>query len=362
MNSALVIFVIIFFVYLSLKNKNDQETARRKLIIWGCTLLAIESGLRHIAVGPDTIGYYANYCINRDASWAELIAKEFVSWAEWRDGGYPLFAKLCGSILYYWHFYLLFICGLYYYAVGSLLVRYSETIKGVLLAFALLCSLFHVIPMSGTRQQLTMTLSMFLIPLIEDKKWKPVLAFGLVGCTLHISMLFTFLFIPLMYLRNTSHKKLLAAAIAIIPVVASMGKQIVGFMASFIANDYYSQYAQTEQVKIPIVYILICSIISVFVLFNYKKLSDAPRFFTASVALLTFFMPLIVVDGAMIRIGQYYTIYLIIVLPYLFNRVGIRDLVYASSFCILLFYIYIAVQPYYLFFQDVAELQYWYGY
>lgn len=321
MNSALIILILIFIAYVFLKDNNGY--GKRNLIIFGCVLLTFESGLRHISVGPDTYTYYKIFTAVCSTSWKELLEVIFDNTSELRDPTFLIIQKMFYTIIPSWQMFLIFVSSLYFYALARLFNRYISSISGVFFAFVLYLALFHIIALSGIRQQITMSLSMLIIPWINDKKLFKILIVVCIGALIHISMLFTLLLLPLMYITPQKLKLIYVLSILLVPIVAINARPIVAYMASFLESDYYSQYAKVENHANPILYVILCSTISIYQCYNSKYLltSSRIRFIIPTCILMTLFVPLIFLDGTMIRIGQYFTLYMMLSLPIIFPHV-----------------------------------------
>lgn len=313
-------FCLILVYYFILRNKSNVQKSKDSLATFACILFCLQSGLRHIIVGPDTAGYYINFKMTAEKSWNEVLSALFVSADEFRDPAYPIIVKAFSTIFPSWQLFLIALAILYFYGLRKILTKYVETAEGVLFALTLYMSLFSIIALSGMRQQITMALSMIMIPFVEGKKWKVVLPIVLIGSLVHISFLFYLAFVPLQIIKRKNMKALIGLSIILIPIVATSAKSIVGFMASQIENDYYMAYAQSVSEVKPYTYVFLCSAVSVFLFGRYKYLKLAPHFFTSALILMTVTVPLILLDGTMIRIGQYFTIYMMLSIPYVIER------------------------------------------
>ncbi len=321
MDIRIPIYFLILTCYFIQKNRINATNAKKTLATFACILFAIQSGLRHIVIGPDTASYYSSFKITAEKNWNEVLSALFVSADEFRDPAYEIIVKAFTTIIPSWQMFLILLAVLFFYGLRNIIVRYIETIDGVLFALTLYMSLFSIIALSGMRQQITMALSMILIPMVEDKKWKIVLPVVLMGSLIHISFLFYLAFIPLQMIKKDNMRILIIFSIILIPIVATSAKSIVGFMASQVENEYYMVYAQksVSEVK-PYTYVLLCSFISIFLLTGYKYLKQAPQFYTSALILMTITVPLIMLDGTMIRIGQYFTIYMMLSVPYIIEH------------------------------------------
>ena len=348
MNLNLIILLIVIIFYLLSASQLNQANTKKNLIILACTLLTLQSGLRHVCVGSDTYGYYGSFVSVIETSWTEVFAGFFVNSEEFRDPGYRVVEKIM-SLIPSWQFYLLMLAVFYYYSLGRLMYRYIHTKEGVLLAVLLALSLFNIIAMSGMRQQITMALSMFLIPYLEERRWWRVLSVVLIGSVIHISFLFYLLFIPLQCVKFKNYKSLLGISILLIPIILVGARGIVGFMASFLENDYYAGYATEIEQSTPYVYLLMCTFVSIFILVNNVHMKTAPHFFYSAIILMTLTFPLIILNGSLIRIAQYFTIYMMMFLPFVIEQMKDKKIYYLSISAILSIYILTKSEDYFFF-------------
>lgn len=358
MSIKIIIILIILFYYLLLKGDRDRIRAKNQLAYLSCFLLVIYSGFRHVLVGSDTYGYYGSFMSAARGSWADAFSGFFVTLEELRDPLYPIIEKLFSSLIPSWQLYLLALAILFYYAVYRLWKRYITSPEGVLLAMMLMLSLFSVIALSGIRQQITISISMLLIPYVEEKRWKVAIPIIIVGSLIHVSLLFLLGFIPLQSIKQKNYKILIGASIILIPIISLFAKNIVGILAGFIKNDYYMGYAIVESGGKPYAYMALCTIISIFLFINYIKLKTAPRFFLSALVLMTITFPLIIQDGSLIRVGQYFTIYIMLSLPHVLDRLKNRNVIYIAVILLLTMYVATDTSEYYFFWESVHEINF----
>ena len=106
--------------------KKDRD-ARRKFIMFGCVLLALQSGLRHLSVGPDTYAYSLFFKEYVNADWNSVISALFVDSSEFRDPGFGILVKAFGSIMPDWQCFLIATGVLFVFALVRLLYRDVNT-------------------------------------------------------------------------------------------------------------------------------------------------------------------------------------------------------------------------------------------
>ena len=73
---------------------------------------------------------------------------------------------------------------------------------------------------------------------------------------------------------------------------------------------------------------------------------------------MTLAVPLISLDGTMIRIGQYFTLYLMVSLPLVFERVSYRKVGYFGCIAFLALKVFTSDSVYYFFWENVPGVTY----
>lgn len=359
MNISLYILIILFVLYF-IYSQNGRRDNTSKFALYGCILLGLETGLRHLAVGPDTPNYYYKYQETCNMSWSDILSSFTVSAEEFRDPSYNLIVKAFSSICPSWQLFLCAVAVFYFFGFWRVLVKYVKTLEGILLALVLYLALFNIISLSGIRQCITTGIAFLLIPLINERKWKIVIPIILVGATIHISLLFLLLLIPLLLLPDNIKKIIYLISLFLIPIIAVGSREIVMYMSSFLANDYYAGYADADNEATPIIYVALCSLVSIFEYCHYRKLTEDPNtsFLAPSNILMTLTVPLIFLDGTMIRIGQYFTLYMTVSLPLIFDKTHMRKPLYIISIAFLSYQIISSSSKYYFFWETVRGFYY----
>lgn len=340
MNSALIIEGFIFLGGLCYFNNNKQNTARKNYIILIITLLIVESGLRATSVGSDTGNYYYWFELCKFSSWGDV----FNNTSEGRDPGFIVVMKVCQLVSGDFNFFLTLAAMWFFIPLGIILYRYSNHILQLTFAFTLYVSLFHIIALSALRQQIAMGFS-FIAFLLYDKNryiWGCLLL--LLGSTIHASLLLFFA-IPLIqrFVNRRFYRTIHFITLLLIPFVFASAQFLVGYMASFMSDDYYMAYAEKEG-NGTYIYIVLMELLSVFcfiaIKLNVIMSDDKLAYLYVNLPLLTFFVPMVTFDGTLIRLGQYFTVYMMILFPYAMDLfVGKKNLFlfYAIPVVILFF-------------------------
>ncbi len=356
MDSRIYIYALFLIAYFILSQNGDNKKNVTTFAKFCCFILFLESGLRHANVGPDTPTYYMSFLDIRTESFSILLDRYYDAYVLGiaKDPTYPIIVKLFSSVIDSWQLFLLFAAWIYFYALYKFLTRYVKDMKGMLLAFTFCISLFHIIPLSGIRQQFTMAIAMLLPPLIEDKKMIKFLVVVLVGSTIHISLL---LVTPLYFLYHyfTGHSRLFVVlAFLCMPIISFLAKDILGALTSFMANDYYTGYTTNDETSGAFMYILFFALIVFISIYYYDKADfNDQRLYCSALMMISLTVPLIVVNGAMIRISQYFTIYSMAFLPYIIKRTN-NKFVYYGTLGALLFLTFKGSFDYHFFWENIV--------
>lgn len=337
MDIRIYIYILFLFFYFLCSSYKDISKSTKTFAKCCCFIFFLESGLRHANVGPDTPTYYMSFLNIKTESWLTLFSKYYDAYVLGvaRDPSFSIIVKPFTLFSNGWQLFVLFASGIYFYALYKFLTRYIESLKGLLLAFTFCISLFHIIPLSGMRQQFTMAIAMLLPSLIEDKNLIKYLVVVLIGSTIHTSLLFV---LPLYFLYHyfTNYlKTIVLLSFFSIPIISLGAKSILKFIVSFSYNDYYAGYIKDDSSG-AFLYIMFFALIVLVTILYFDKINLKKQpLFCSALTMISLTVPLIVVDGAMIRISQYFTIYSMLFLPYVIKHTNNWYLYCGISFALL---------------------------
>ena len=299
----------------SIHNNIYERQKKLYCIICG-TLWILISGLRSTAVGADTLSYkisFENVKSYNIEYFLKNVTNKYISGVSIKDPGYDLFVKIFQYISGNYQIYLMFIAILFMVPFTVWIIRES---KDPLVSFALYSSLFYsFFSITGIRQTIA-TAMVVLIgdKLIKNKKLIPFVIIVLLASTIHASAL---VFLPFYFLSR-------------IPVnIKTISAWIIGIVISFLArrqlkaffidisgyDDYVKDY---EGAGTPIFSLLMFLIlIWVLVSFSGDKEKDENRRFYNALFLALFFTPLTWMNPSAMRIVQYFSIYLVLLIPHM---------------------------------------------
>lgn len=301
-----------------------QKNGKRNYIILISIILILESCLRSMFIGPDdTWNYYNAFITYKDINQLNIVNV-------FRDGyiNNELYAKDPGFIvlLYLFHLFsdnyqvfLFFAACIYFIPLGIVINRYTSSIKETVFSYILHMALFHVIALCCLRQQIATGLGLFVFLSIVDKKIIRAIILFIIGFTIHKSLILILLPIAVVKLLHNHLRIVHWGAILVVPLILVIARQIITFMGGLTGNDYYLNYAESEGSG-AYTFIILAELCSIFCLITISKLnlsyfSFTQKYLYSMLPMLSICAPLIIVDGAMIRISQYFTLYLVVLIP-----------------------------------------------
>ncbi len=320
-----ILTLLLGLVYSIRQQNNKNIDARKQYIIVMCIILGLQSALRSLGVGPDTLGYKIWFDDMIYTSWSSIwygFEDTYIN-ADNKDPGFPLIVKLFQVFSKDYQVFLFFYAIPYFVAIGVFLYRNTFSIRDAIFAFILYIALFQIIGLSGIRQQLTTAIALFSLEYIKHRDLKRFLWLIIPGSSIHISLLLVVPFYFLSGLKKRHVKYLYMIPIVLFYLIITSGRQIAAFMAGLTQNEYYMGYAQSSQSGGGLVYVSIAFLVVLFGTLNMKRiisLHDNYKIYYTAMALMVFFAPLVMVDGGLIRIGQYFSLYMMVFIPLVINH------------------------------------------
>lgn len=311
---------IIFFnialgmLFLHYQDKDDVDYRRQ--YIWCCCLvLALQSGLRHVAVGADTFAYKVNFEFIMQSNWEDvwLMVRDYYGEAHLgKDPGYAVIEKLFSEVCPFYQGWLLFVAFFFFCTLGRFLSQNCNSIPEAMLGFTIYSTLFYsFFSVTGIRQTLATACCLIGYELIVKKKLIFFLLIILLASTVHKSCL---IFIPFYFLVNFYHgKRYYWLAAVVIPLSFYFQTQILEFCQLW----GYENYDFYDAGGTPVFTFLLISI-AIFVGIQLKVVrGERPEVDNYCKALICalLFTPLTWFNPSAMRIVQYFSFFLIVLIP-----------------------------------------------
>lgn len=314
-----IVLVMIFLSFIL----SDSLRGKRVYIFIISSLFIFESALRSMFIGPDdTYNYYNMFHSIPDIfslDIVQLFLDGYVNMELYaKDPGFIVLVSLFHLFSDNYQVFLFFAALLYFIPLGIILYKYTISIKDLQFAYILHLALFHVIAMCCLRQQIATGISFIMfLSIVNGKYFKSILLF-ILGFTIHKSLVLVILPIVLVFFFSNKLKQFHFISFFVAILFFLFAHKVVTVMANFTKSDYYLDYVQGQGGGYT--FLLLGELCSFFC-YKYisaKDLTNNPfsfKYIYSMLPFLTIFVPLIIVDGAMIRISQYFTLYLLVLLP-----------------------------------------------
>ena len=281
----------------------------------------------------DTENYKYMFESTRDISWREFLHSLYSRYylhSEESDIGYVALNMIIGRFTTEFWVFSLIADLLFFVPFSLLLFRFGTNMKHLIFAYVFYISLIQVYMIGGGRQMFAIGLDLFaLLALIEKKHLWAILCF-ILGLTLHFS---SFLFvIPLLLIwsgtKPSTLKVLHALTLLAIPFVLRFPNQIIIFMGISMGMERYVDYGMRAIQGGSWTFIILIELLSLFcfIAIKNRNIQSTPNLRTiyTMAPAFTFFSPLVISNGTMIRVSLYYYLFLSLLISYaidsMFNK------------------------------------------
>lgn len=299
----------------------SEEQIGQKRAMLTCIVGAVNwillSGLRAYSIGADTDAYRISFINSEGTSWNILwnrfIEKYFLfSDIGYKDIGFSIIEKLFRDITPYYTIWLIFIAVVFTVPMAIYIYRYS---KNACVSWIVYSTLFYsFFAITGHRQTIATAIVVWGgIELIKRRKLIPFLLLMAIGYTIHASVICLIPFYWVSRLKVT-RVKLFGYLIAIAGSFI-FRNQLLSFLQSIVGYGSYQQYEGASAGTF--MFLLLAMAIYVFVFWERIETSDNPLLNMSVNALMiaAFFSSLLLINPSTMRVVQYYSIFLLFLIP-----------------------------------------------
>ena len=314
---ALIIFW--FVSHLLVQKLSDQKKRNILTFIIGVSMFLV-MGLRHYTVGSDIEHYLDVY--NNDNLWTASFINQF-------EFGYYGFLRVLKFIGIGNQGYIIIVSFIFSYSFSVFFKRYSSNI---LMSFYLYLTIgLFTVSMSAIRQSFAISIILFAVSLLLERKVVFYLIVVLIASTFHRSAI---IMLPLVFLSNVkliNLKKGLVLYFIILSVLL-IKNYIFQFAIPFIPEKYMELYiiADNEN-QINVLLVVISLLIPLFMLFFWKlpiekkenENKENALFFIMTL-MGSLFTILGLINPMVTRLTYYFIPGYIILIPNIINSLKIR--------------------------------------
>lgn len=326
MTTFLIIFSIVLY---QLFKGYSFEIANKKYIICITVVLVVVSGLRHEAVGNDTLAYLMAYEQYGTESWTSLLGSFIdnylnpMSNAE-KDPGFRVFVKILYNIIPDGRFLLFVVATIMLGGFGYYNSKNSESLETTLFSYIFFISLFYgYLPNSAVRQSITVGLCLFGYTFLQERRLLLCLLMFFLGTIFHKSGLIAILLVPMFYFLNSL--KFYKYVFVIFALALMFSNQMAAIFMDhneiydgYLSGGYYGNNNESRPYKVILLFLGLYAISWLGLCKNSKIESHKLKYSGASLALI--FLPLIWVNPSLIRIVGYFAPFIGIVVAESFDN------------------------------------------
>lgn len=360
------LFIAFFLVYY----KKDNKQNWKKFIIICSLILLLKAALRSLSIGSDTSHYAYYFYESINTPWSELLSDFSTRYSKVGgelDAGYYLVQKVFSTFIHDFNLYTFVMQGLFFYwPLGTLIYRNSNSVLQVLFAYTLMNALFMGLPMANARQVYAIGMCIWAFIYLTEKRYVRTVMFIMFGFLFHASALLFALPVVLSLLGSKTIKIISVVAFFLSFVVLTSANTVISFMGNMMEMERYAAYGEGEEQGGAITYIFLSLLLCLFCAFGFGKLKNVPYYsknWFIMIPLTTFFVPLIYSSGSMIRITMYFQIFFILLVPMTIDilfKNNSRIQIYVTFICILIVMSIYTSGEYIFFWQeDQNPLKYW---
>ena len=288
---------------------------KKILCIIYCLQWVLLSGVRAYSVGADTYAYKISFEKASSYSWVDTFNR-FVQYLQGVDGikdpGYLFFEKICQIFIgSNYTLYLLIIAVIFTVPMTVWVYKYSDN---VCLSFMIYSALFYsFFAITGHRQTIASALVIFAgYECMKKNKIFPLLLVHLVAFFIHKSSI---CFIILYFARFIKINKLYwGISTLLIAISFIFRNQLMNFLGSFMGYDQYTdQFEGAGAYKFT--FFLLLVYVGTLITYSRMPKNVDTDFSVVALTLSVFFTPLTFVDPSAMRVVQYFSIFMLILIP-----------------------------------------------
>jgi transmembrane protein EpsG len=305
---------------------SNPDKARKQYIIFVSIVLILQSGLRHVAVGADTYAYYLDFEQTKAFTWSSVLENFKTVYVDGigKDPGHPLLEKIFQIFSSEYRVFLFFIAICFFSAFAHFVYKNTRKIQDAVIAYILYLALFYAFfSITGIRQTFATAIALSCFELIKRKRFLSFLFFILIAATVHKSVL---LFLPFYFIAH--FKKIKVAYIAtlvLLPLLFVIRQPLAFWIASVSGSSAYMAYVENVYENAGAYTFTAFLLLTLLLSGIYMKrvLAKFPEAYPLYNALLlsALFAPFTWINPSLMRIVQYFSIFLVLFIPLMIRAI-----------------------------------------
>lgn len=312
-NALLINLILILLSGIFILHNTALKNRKKIYVVVVTIQWIILSGLRHVSIGNDTINYMHLYNRELYRSWGEIfqnINNIRVFGSQGIDAGYYIFQKITQLMSVNYQFYLFLIAFIFTTCLGVWVYKYS---KDAMISFLLYSVLFYsFFSFTGIRQTIATALIVLVgYKYIKEKNLIHFILVTLISVTIHKSAI---VFFPFYFLANKKvTRKYLITILTLFAIIMYFRIPIALFFQKLSGYEY-GIYDGAGTINFTLMLLLIFLValwrIKLIISVNYYS-----NHYINALGLALLFTPLTWVNPSAMRVVQYFSIFLMLLIP-----------------------------------------------
>ncbi len=343
------ILLLVVWNLIFLKGKRFEKHGKKYFCIFASLQWFVLSAFRHFDVGSDTWYYGRLFETTAEKSWATVIqnAKDVLTGRmEGRDVGYSFFEKFISVIYNDYRFLLIVVAAIFAVCLGIFIYKNSQEPFFSFLLFS--CLFYSFFAITGIRQTLATSIVIFLgHGLIKKRKFIWFFILTILMSFIHKSCLAC---LALYFLSNKKiTKNYMVFVLFGFAFCFIFRTQVFELLTGIFGYDYYEKVEGAGAWTFTILLLLVFVVLFYFV--DFINIEDRQnKIFINSICLALVLSPLTFVEPNTMRIVQYFSVYLMLIFPSIFNSFESRSKTFMEiALSIVLIALFISTNPIYYF-------------
>lgn len=334
--SRIVLVVYLLCLYYIINNTCSQQKKKNKFFIILASLgLIIDSGLRHMSVGPDTYQYYTKFEETKNYSFEEIYNSIFKigDYIHLKDPGYHFLMKLFQEVSLSYRLFLILVAVLFFFSLARLIYKNVFELRGIVMSYIFYIGMFwHFFSTTGTRQTIATSVVMLAYPFLFKGSRIIYVALVVLASFIHASAIAALLAVPVLLVK--ARKVFYFVIVLLIPVVFVERNYIFSlFLENTGLYDLYSIYLETENSASSLIVVSFYLIIFLLcLLFRYqmeKRNGDVDKWMQVY-SIGMFFLPAMFIAATAFRVSFYFTVAMYVLVPQIIHSIRLKG-IYAWS-------------------------------
>jgi hypothetical protein len=342
--------IIILGLFFSVLTNENSLKVRKTYLFIVSVILLLESALRGMSVGDDTLTYFDSFQSVKYTSWADIY-RYFTFFGnnnyENRNQGYDLFQKIFQLFSDDFRVYLFFIAILFFSSLYHFLLRNTFNLYELILAFLIYSALFYYFfSITGIKQTITSSVALFCIRYIKERKLMHFVIPIMLASFIHISVL---VFLPFYFFSGLKKIKLnfLIALFLFIIIFVFKRYVVTILITDTVYETYLSDLAGRGTLGFTSLLLLVV-LLSYFIIDKMAKVYPNYILYYNGILMALVLVPLTWVNSNAMRVVQYYSIFLIVFAPKIIEVLYRKNILFkriAYFICIVILLSFILKAP-----------------